>query len=132
MDTEHNKGVVRAYVDAFNGGRFELMASLFAQDVMIHGVTGSAPLERAIAFWRMLHASLETRLDVEEIVAEGDIVAVRYVERGRWVGPFMGHDNPTGKTYELSAMEWFRLADGKIQERWGARDSASQVRQIGL
>jgi len=30
------------------------------------------------------------------------------------------------------AMEWFTIKDGRIQNRWGARDSASQARQIGL
>jgi hypothetical protein len=39
---------------------------------------------------------------------------------------------PTGKTYEIVAMEWFELRDGRIARRWGARDSASQARQIGL
>jgi len=34
--------------------------------------------------------------------------------------------------YELVAMEWFVIHDGKIQRRWGARDSASQARQLGI
>jgi hypothetical protein len=29
-------------------------------------------------------------------------------------------------------MEWFVLRDGRIHRRWGARDAASQARQIGL
>jgi predicted ester cyclase len=59
------------------------------------------------------------------------VVAVRYAERGTFAGPFRGQP-PTGKAYELVAMEWFVLKDGKIRRRWGARDAASQARQIGL
>lgn len=71
------------------------------------------------------------QLIVEDMIAEGDVVAVRYVERGTFKGSFMGNE-PTGKTYEIGAMEWFMLQDNKIRLRWGARDHASQARQIGL
>ena len=37
-----------------------------------------------------------------------------------------------GHIEELVAMEWFTLRDGKIVRRWGARDHASQMRQIGM
>lgn len=71
------------------------------------------------------------QLTVEDIAAEGDVVAVCYRERGTFKGPFMGNE-PTGKSYELVAMEWFVIRDGKIQKRWGVRDHAAQARQIGL
>ena len=70
-------------------------------------------------------------LTIEEMIAEGDIVAVRYSERGVFRAPFFGHA-PTGKSYELVAMEWFVVRNGRIQQRWGARDQASQARQIGM
>lgn len=34
-------------------------------------------------------------------------------------------------SYEIVAMEWFHLRDGKVAARWGARDSATIMRQIG-
>jgi hypothetical protein len=39
---------------------------------------------------------------------------------------------PTGKSFELVAMEWFISKEGKIHRRWGARDAASQARQLGM
>ena len=39
---------------------------------------------------------------------------------------------PTGKNYELVAMEWFVVRNGLIQRRWAARNAASQARQIGM
>jgi hypothetical protein len=56
------------------------------------------------------------------MVAEGNCVAVRYVERGIFRGDFRGHA-PTGKAYEFVTMEWFTIKDGKIQTRRGWRTS---------
>ena len=52
---------------------------------------------------------------------EGSSVAVRYTERGRSAKAFRGI-GPTGKTYEVLAIEWFEFEGGKIVRRWGARD----------
>ncbi|WP_218824259.1 ester cyclase [Pontibacter ummariensis] len=46
-------------------------------------------------------------------------------------GPLRGI-GPTGKSYELVAMERIVVRDGKMQKRWGAHDFASQARQVGL
>ena len=40
-------------------------------------------------------------------------------QRGTFRAPFRG-TAPTGRSYELVAMEWFHLQDGKIHRRWGA------------
>jgi ketosteroid isomerase-like protein len=103
---------------------------LFADDALISGVFGSAPLEQALPVFRELHEALAMSLTVEGLVAEGDTVVARYVERGISQGPFRGQP-ATGRTYELDAMEWFTLAAGRITRRWGARDSAAQARQLG-
>ena len=47
------------------------------------------------------------------------------------VGSFRGGP-VTGKSFEVVAMEWFNIKDGKIHRRWGARDNAAQFRQMGL
>jgi predicted ester cyclase len=84
-----------------------------------------------VPIWRELREAFAIRLEVEEMAAEGARVAARYVERGRSVGPFRGQ-GPTGKSYEIAAMEWFVIVGGRIWKRWGARDSAAQFRQMGL
>jgi predicted ester cyclase len=128
---ESNKAVVQQYVDAFNHGDFEQLRSLFTPDAAIYGVLGFGSLEVAMPVWQELHHGLGMKLTVEALVAEGDVVAARYTERGTFVGPFRGHE-PTGRSYEMTAMEWFELKHGKIHRRWGARDAAAQARQLGL
>lgn len=128
---ESNKEVVRQYVAAFNRGDLEALRQLFTSDAVVQGVLGWGKLDEIVPIWKELHEAFAIELIVDAMIAEGDTVAVRYTERGKFVGPFRGHE-PTGRPFELVAMEWFILKDGKIQRRWGARDSASQARQIGL
>jgi steroid delta-isomerase-like uncharacterized protein len=129
--TESNKQVVRQYVLAFNRGDMDALRQLFTTDAIIQGVLGWGSLEEVIPIWRELHDAFAIELTIEDLAAEGDTVAARYLEQGKFIGPFRGKQ-PTGKTYELVAMEWFILHEGKIARRWGARDSASQARQIGM
>ncbi len=128
---ESNKKVVHDYVNAMNRGDFDTLRDLFAPEAVIQGVLGKGLMDKVIPIWQQLHEGLTMNLTVEEMVAEGETVAVRFTERGTFSGPFLGHE-PTGKSYELVAIEWFVVRDGKIQQRWGARDGASQARQIGL
>ena len=129
--TEANKSVVRRYVDAFNRGDVGTLRELFAPEAVIQGVLKKGQMDEILPIWKELHDGLATHLEIEEIVAEGDLVAARYTERGTFQGTFFG-SQPTGRSYELVAMEWFVVRDGRIHQRWGARDAASQARQIGL
>jgi len=131
MTEEPNKKIVLEYVDAFNRGDMEALLRLFTPDALIYGVLGWGSLDKASPIWRELHEAFAIQLQVEDIVAEGDKVAVRYTERGTSVGTFRGQA-ATGQSYEIVAMEWFIIQEGKIHRRWGARDSATQFRQMGL
>jgi steroid delta-isomerase-like uncharacterized protein len=126
-----NKRVVLRYVEAFNRGDMETMRELYTEDGVVHGVLGWGTVEQVIPIWQLLHDAFAASLHVEAMVEEGDVVAVRYTERGTSVGEFQGK-GPTGKSYEIVAMEWFELAGGRIRRRWGARDMAAQHRQMGL
>ncbi len=127
------KDVVHAYVEAFDAGDWSRMSDLFTPDGEVFGVLGSAPLPAALAIWRELHQGLGMRLQIEALVEEGDSVAARLRERGRFTGAFRGFPGaePTAKAYEVLAMEWFELRDGRIARRWGARDSAAIRSQVG-
>jgi len=128
---EENKAIVLRYVDAFNRGDLDALRALFADDAEIQGVLAQGMMDRILPIWRQLVECHGLQFTVEDICAERDVVAVRYTERGTFRAPAFGNE-PTGKSYELVAMEWFVIRDGKIQRRWGARDAASQARQLGI
>jgi steroid delta-isomerase-like uncharacterized protein len=131
MAEEDNKRVVLEYVEAFNRGDTDALRRLFTDDALVYGVLGWGGLDAVVPVWEEIHAAFALNMQVEAIIAEGDTVAVRYVERGTSVGPFRGGP-VTGRSFEVVAMEWFVFKDGRIQRRWGARDNAAQLRQMGL
>ncbi len=131
MSWETNKEIVLAYFDALNRGDMEALIDLFAPDALVYGVLGWGRMEQVVPIWREIKAAFDIQLQVESIIAEDDIVAVRYVERGTSVGSFRGSP-VTGKSFEVVAMEWFIIMERKIHRRWGARDNAAQMRQLGL
>ena len=131
MSEEVNKRIVLDYVDAFNRGDLEVLKNHFAPDALVYGVLGWGGLEQVVPIWQEIKAAFAIQLQVESIIVEEEIVAVRYTERGTSVGSFRGGP-VTGKSFEVVAMEWFNIKEGKIHRRWGARDNAAQLRQMGL
>jgi steroid delta-isomerase-like uncharacterized protein len=126
---EQNKSVVRAYADAFGGGDFDAIRNLCTPDVVIQGVLGRGNWDYVLPVWQSLHVAYDIKLEIEELIGEGDFVAARYAETGTFRGEFRGL-KPTHKSYRVTAMEWFRFENGKIAERWGARDAANIQRQV--
>jgi len=131
VSAEANARVVREYVDAFNRGDSAALRLLFTPDAVVYGLLGAGGLDVAIPIWRELHLAFAIELQVDGLVAQRDTVVARYTERGTSVAPFRGQ-GPTGRSYEIVAMEWFAMQDGLIHRRWAARDAAAIARQLGL
>jgi predicted ester cyclase len=128
---EDNRSLVRAYAAAFNRGDVEAGCRCFAPDAVVCGVLGWGGLDKARPIWEQLVTCFRMNLQIESLVAEEEIVAARYTERGKFIPAFRGIE-PTDKCYELVAMQWFEIRDGSIVKRWGARDSAAMFRQRGI
>ena len=131
MEESPNRITVLNYVRAFNAGDMVTLRRLHTDDAVIRGVLGWGTVEQVVPIWQVLHDALAVVLTVDALIEEGDSIAIRYTERGTSVGVFRGQE-ATGKSYEIVAMEWFELREGLIHRRWGARDSAAQMRQLGL
>ena len=116
---------------AIVGGWWILFAINEVPIAVIYSALGWGSLDEVLPGWYDLHHGLALQLKIEDMISEGDIVAVRYRESGAFVGPYHGQ-TPTERSYELVAIEWFEVREGKIRRRWGARDSASQARQLGM
>jgi predicted ester cyclase len=67
---------------------------------------------------------------LEEMIAEGDKVAARFIMRGTHRGTFFDVP-PTGKPIEVQAMNFYRLSGGRFVEKRGQPDLPNLLQQIG-
>jgi predicted SnoaL-like aldol condensation-catalyzing enzyme len=70
-------------------------------------------------------------LIAEDILAEGDLVAVRARLVGTHLGPF-NKLPPTGRKVDLEFFINYRIANGKIVDHWMILDSAELMQQLGV
>jgi steroid delta-isomerase-like uncharacterized protein len=66
---------------------------------------------------------------VNDMVADGDTVAVRYIMTGTQHGTFAGV-LPTGNAVVAQSMAFYRLADGKIVEERAQLDMLAVLQQL--
>ena len=136
MSMRSNKDVVERFLDAWNRSDFDTIErELLAPDYVNHNpppVPGIGP-DRAgmLKAMRYLRSAFpEGRAETLQLVAEGDRVVLHDVVRGRHDGEFMGVA-PTGKQASFEFIHIFRLADGRIAERWGVVDAMGLMAQLG-
>lgn len=128
-----NKEIVRRFADEFlSEGRYETADEFLAEDITDHTPYGETTgREAVVETTKTVRAAFpDLALIPHEIVADGDTVAVRMIQRGTHEGTFMGIE-PTGRAFEIQAMGFARMEDGKIVERWGVPDLFGLLRQLG-
>jgi steroid delta-isomerase-like uncharacterized protein len=94
------------------------------------GIDTSGPegIKRLVAMFRAAFPDL--KISAEDMIADGDKVAVRSVMRGTHKGEFMGVP-ATGKRVEVSGIDIVRFEGGKAVEHWGITDNMSMMQQLG-
>ncbi|WP_380680232.1 ester cyclase [Salinigranum sp. GCM10025319] len=133
--TEENKRIARRYPEEVATGRnVDLIDELETEDFVEHGPFGqetrgpNADKERMREF---LAAFPDFEATVEDVIAEGDTVAMRVRLRGTHEGEFMGIE-PTGRSFEVQNMVFTRIRDGKVAERWIQPDTFALMQQLGV
>jgi predicted ester cyclase len=71
------------------------------------------------------------RSDMQQLIAEGDLVAESFIAHGTHHASLMG-ETPSGREVVLRGINMFRVAHGKIVERWGQLDQLGLQQQLGL
>ena len=134
MLEEENKAVIRRWIEAFNERNLEAEADLLAPGYVAHVPAAPGPLE-GLEAWRQftgpfVEAFPDLRLTVEDIMAEGDMVAARVAFDGTHRGEFQGIP-PTGKEVAFTSIEVNRVVDGKGEEHWVEIDLLGLMQQLG-
>ncbi len=136
MSTDDNKRIVRRFYDeVMSGGNVDVLAEVMDENFVDHGeALFDSPRSRENLRQGIVAAQgILPNLDVylEDIIAEDDLVGVRGTMRCTHGGTFLGVPG-TGHELSWTGLAMFRIADGKIAERWFNSDSVSIVRQLGL
>jgi steroid delta-isomerase-like uncharacterized protein len=135
VSAEDNKAVIRRLIEeVYNEGHLDVVDELVAPDVFNHPAVpahqyGIDGFKHVIEWVRDF--SSDVHYDIEDIIAEGDKVAVRMTHSGTHTGAIRGI-SPTGKSFSVDYVHWFRVADGKVAELWAVRDDLSRLQQLGL
>lgn len=133
MTLDQNKAIAKrfiqeVFVEADERAADELTSPAFVP----HSWPGVEPgVESLKGAQRRVSAGLEdARMTIEDVIAEGDKVAVRLTSHGRHAGEIMGMP-ASGKEYDISEIHIFRIEDGRVAEHWRDADMLGMLRQLG-
>jgi steroid delta-isomerase-like uncharacterized protein len=131
---ENARGSRRIIEEMFGAGNYELAHELIAADAVSHDpaqperVTGAAGAIESARGYR--DAFPDLRMTVDQVVADGDDVAIRWTARGTHKGDLFGIA-PTGKEATVTGITIDRWAGGKIAESWTNWDTLGLLQQLG-
>ena len=133
MSIEQNKAVIRRYHEAHNTNNLEALDEIIAADLIIHNLLPGMPPGREggkQAHRMIVGAFPDLYTTIEDLIAEGDKVVMRFAATGAFKNEFIGLP-PNGQPIKFSGIVIFRLAHGKIVEHWGQGDELGLMRQVG-
>lgn len=134
MSTEQNKQLAkRVFDEVLNGRNLSVLDELAVTDYEEHSPlpgqrTGLDGLKDR---YGMLLDAMDVRFTIEDLIAEGDRVVLRWSNQGKQVGEFMGIP-ANGKSFSTRGIEIWRVQDGRLAEHWDVVDVLSQLMQLGV
>jgi steroid delta-isomerase-like uncharacterized protein len=134
MNTETSKALVRHFYDeVLNAHRVDVIDELVAPDYDEHDPLPGQRDGRDGLMDRvtMLHEGLAPTFTVEDVIAEGDRVVVRWSNKATHVGTFLGIP-PTGRSCEFAGIDIYRLENGRMAEHWHVVDQLAMLQQLAL
>ena len=135
MSTEANKALIlEVFEEVWNQGNLARIDDLFAPEYVRHGVAADLPLgpagekQHRTAFRQ---AFPDLVIAAEEMIAEGDRVAVRYTWCGTYQGTWPGIPE-AGIPVTMTGIGIHRVVTGKITDLWVVGDELGLMRQLGV
>jgi steroid delta-isomerase-like uncharacterized protein len=127
----------RLLEQSFNTGDFELIDQFVAPEALNHDpslpaqmrdLRGPDALKQIVTMYRA--AFPDVRMTVDDVIASGDKVALRWHSEGTHRGELAGLA-PTGVHGSTTGISIDRWQDGKIVEAWAEWDNMGLARQLG-
>jgi steroid delta-isomerase-like uncharacterized protein len=131
-DVEANKRVALQFIDrVFVHGEPAAVDELAAEDFTAH-TFGPKPVGRDFlkqAVPRVAEGISDADFRIDDVIAEGDRVAVRLTSSATHTGTFMGQP-ASGNRYSISEIHIFRVRDGRVVEHWHVFDKLALMEQL--
>lgn len=134
MSITDNKTLVRRlYDEFFNKGIINVADDLISPNYVNHSAPPDHPpgpigaKKNRIVF---LNAFPDFHVSIEDMIAEENKVAVRFLTRATHKGIYRGIP-PTGKQVTWAGVDIFVVEGGKITHGWGNFDELGLLRQLG-
>lgn len=134
-----NREIIRRQIEKWADGDLEAIAEDFAEETRNHGAAvGRGGVRTVIEdIWRTFP---DWRGEILDIAAEADSVVVRLNVGGTHLGvgrlPVNGGMlvgvSPTGKSFAVQHIHWYKLRGGEIVDHYANRDDLEMMRQLGL
>ncbi|MFN2202171.1 MAG: ester cyclase [Caldilineaceae bacterium] len=134
MSVAENKAILeRFWGEIFNEGDVAVVDELVATEYLNHDLVpgetpGSEGLKGFVLYLR--NAFPDIHFDIEQMVAEDDLVVSRWQSTATHRGEFMGIP-PTGISAGLNGMAIHRVENGKIVEAWNNWDALGLLTALG-
>lgn len=124
-----NKLVVqKLYTEALNQRNFNLLPDLISENYIgFKGIKGAAGFQEPLQ--PLLKAFPDLQWQIEEMVAEGNQVMVKWKWQGTHTAPFQ-HFAPTGKKISNEGMGTFKVENGKITASQVLTDRVGFLQQL--
>ena len=138
MPAQDNKEIARRFrEEIWSSGNVAVADQICTGDAVFHfndPLTpdfgrGPTALRQMVTMYRT--AFPDIRVAIDDIIAEGDRVVIRWNARGTQKGK-LGGIPPSGKPITVTGIDILRIAGGRIQEGWVNWDAMGLVQQIGV
>lgn len=130
---EANKAVVMRAWDAFNSGDLDVLDEVFDEsyvELTPYGKIEQGGPERAKQAYRWMRSTFgEIQFDIEQMMAESDLVFSRAMATGTHTGKFLGVP-ATGRPIRFAAVVVSQIVNGKHVKDWSFIDTMAILRQI--
>jgi len=127
--------VSRIWNEVWNRGELDACDEILAVDYIGYIPGQPEPIRGREAFKQMVAAYRagfpDVHLTVDDVFAEGDRVAVRWMSRGTHTGSLMGIP-PTGHAMEVMGISLFQVVDGMVAKEWEGFDTMGMMRQLDM
>lgn len=132
---EDAKAIIRRWnEEGWSGGKYDLAHEIISPNMVVHGAGGQTVgmgpdgLIDLIRTWRT--AFPDGRMEIDDLIVEGDTVAIRNTWYGTHEAEFYGVP-PSGKPVAVTSVGIDRVTDGLVSEGWGELDMVGMMQQMG-